>query len=376
MVPPAPPPPPMSPTSFSKGNWSVKTKSSNDGTAEGSVEIPERQSVASLREQIANKLEVKAPNGTKAIVHNARERHRSCVTPTSFERPPKSVLPLRFSADISAPINGSQPYVQQAPTQNHTPDSTAQIGKPIVHEPAKRHISCITPLPFSRSLPESASLQSVPVVTPASEKSFTSDYHSNYESTPLPQSTSNDGFQASVDYSEKPSIRENNIATFARNSDFSSKFNVENEGRDSAIDLTPPVKLASNEPTKFTNGYASDHMLASPSSAMSASSAQPEMPPFSTPYDPETQRLQEAHHAHTSPASRSGVPAGSRDAPALSLLQADGASKRDDSLKQRYASISQRRTPTPDAAMHQQSDTSFWYKNMFKMMHKIEQRGE
>lgn len=359
-IPPAPPPPFSPSSSFGKTNWSMKVEGSNEGTAEGSVEIPERQSVATLREQIANKLEVKAPNGTKAVVNNAQERHRSNIAPFSTELPPKSPVPFQKYVADSSPSQVGNHQRMQASMRNQTSDSTAQVVKPIVHEPAMRHVSCITPLPFSKSGPQSASLQSTPIYTPASEKSFPNDFHSSYDGTNLQMSTCNGGIFHEGEYTTK-TVRDDGVTSVANSLSFLSKSDAKNEGSDSAIDLTPPATKTTSESTKYSNDYTSDYMLASPSST-SVQSPQPEMPPFSTPFDPESER---SAQALASPASRSGAAAGSGDVPPL----LDASAMRDDSSK-RCAS-SQRLDMNI-----QQSDTSYWYKHMFKKMHRIEQGGE
>uniref|UniRef100_A0A915B5Z7 SH3 domain-containing protein n=1 Tax=Parascaris univalens TaxID=6257 RepID=A0A915B5Z7_PARUN len=356
-IPPAPPPP-LNPSTFGKSNWSMKVEGTNGGTAEGSVEIPERQSVATLREQIANKLEVKAPNGTKAVVHNARERHRTSVTPHPTEVPPKSPVPFqKFVAGSSVSQVGNH-HRMQASVQNETSDSTAQVAKPIVHEPAMLHVSSITPLPFSKSTPQRASLHSTPIYTPSSEKSFPNDFHNSYDGTNLQISTCNGGIFHEGKYTTK-TVRDDGITSVANSLSFLSNSDAKNEGSDSAIDLTPPATKTTSESTKCTNDYTSDYMLASPSST-SVQSPQPEMPPFSTPFDPESER---SAQALASPASRSGAAADSGDVRPL----LDASAMRDDSSK-RCAS-SQRL----DMNIQQQSDTSYWYKHMFKKMHRIEQ---
>ncbi|VDK46222.1 unnamed protein product [Anisakis simplex] len=317
-VPPPPPPMPNSNPVFN-GNWRIKSESQNTGIAQSSIEIPERQSVASLREQLANKLEVKAPNGTKAIVHSARERQqRSCVTPVSFDRIPKSLDfgRLNSTGDTTAQLNGNSPLhmsqngrisVQgsRIPVADSAPSS--EYVKPIVHEPAQRHLSCITPLPFSKSLlHQSATSQELsPVIyTPASEQSFTSDYHSNYEGTPLHETSNNGIFHLGH--------TESNYAKSSLSNEHELSMNESNLGNskeahtDSAIDLTMPSPLSTkqaslngDQPEKLSNECAKvdDYSdIASPSSVLSIGSSsthphpQPEMPAFSTPYYRESER--------------------------------------------------------------------------------------
>ena len=43
-------------------SWPIRTQTHNDQTSEGNVEVPHRRSVASLRQAITDKLEMKSPN--------------------------------------------------------------------------------------------------------------------------------------------------------------------------------------------------------------------------------------------------------------------------------------------------------------------------
>ncbi|PAV79969.1 hypothetical protein WR25_15594 isoform D [Diploscapter pachys] len=82
-------------------SWPIRTQTYNDQTAEGDVEVPHRRSVASLRQAITDKLEMKSPNNN----FGNRMRNRDTYEPTP---PPwaKSVKVHEFNG-----IDENKPYL-------------------------------------------------------------------------------------------------------------------------------------------------------------------------------------------------------------------------------------------------------------------------
>ncbi|VDN40437.1 unnamed protein product [Gongylonema pulchrum] len=154
-VPPAPPPPTGIPaavdsSSFGDAKWKMRTEARNGciTKAEGSVEIPERQSVASLRKQIASKLEVKMPTtaSSHSTATSGKTDRSSRSGPTLFEQTnPSTVSNYQYSMPSTS-------YPVPSFTLNQSPTGAAlPKQQSIVHEPAQRHQSCITPVSFSRT---------------------------------------------------------------------------------------------------------------------------------------------------------------------------------------------------------------------------------
>ncbi|CAG9532590.1 unnamed protein product [Cercopithifilaria johnstoni] len=179
-TPPPPPPPPPPPSgiqvkskngSSSGGTkWTLRTEARDGGNknsmtskAEGVIEIPKPQSVASLREQIARKLEVKMPSipplssGSSMTIANGRAKSPLWISSSNEQYP---YVPQHDDASklrhvepkMSKPSSNSQ-------SLNHT---TLQKQLSVVHEPMERHISCITPVPFNRT----ATLSSSVIISP------------------------------------------------------------------------------------------------------------------------------------------------------------------------------------------------------------------
>uniref|UniRef100_A0A0R3RWQ4 SH2 domain-containing protein n=1 Tax=Elaeophora elaphi TaxID=1147741 RepID=A0A0R3RWQ4_9BILA len=174
--PPPPPPPPLeiqikpkNGSSSGGTKWTLRTEARDGGDknsmtlrAEGIIEIPKPQSVASLREQIAKKLEVKMPS----------------IPPPSSVGSMTVTNGHKRSPLWTSDLNGQYPYVQHDDTssfQHLAPKMSKPIGNSqssnhttpqkqlsIVHEPVERHISCITPIPFNRT----ATLSSSVIITP------------------------------------------------------------------------------------------------------------------------------------------------------------------------------------------------------------------
>ncbi|KAK0399523.1 hypothetical protein QR680_003091 [Steinernema hermaphroditum] len=144
VAPPPPPPPPPPAKSPTTPQWKLKTDQAPTGGAEGSVEIPDKQTVAQLRDQIATKLEVKTPSGAKpmtAVFHSQPPQpqiQRSCITPLPFER---AVL----SNGHCAPFD-EQPQQPKYEPQEHQPSppiynnhsatlsrSNSRVFSPVMH---------------------------------------------------------------------------------------------------------------------------------------------------------------------------------------------------------------------------------------------------
>ncbi|EFO21792.2 hypothetical protein LOAG_06695 [Loa loa] len=171
-TPPPPPPPPsgiqVKPKngSSSRGTkWTLRTEARDGGNrnsvtlrAEGVIEIPKPQSVASLREQIARKLEVKMPStppppSGAMTMSNGRTRSSLWVSDSNGQcsyvpqhDDPSNLQHLTMKT--SKPSNNPQPSNYRAPQK--------QLS--VVHEPVERHTSCITPVSFNRTVTLSSSV--------------------------------------------------------------------------------------------------------------------------------------------------------------------------------------------------------------------------
>lgn len=158
---------------MSEQKWQVKTGSQNVEPAAGSVEIPERQSVASLREQIANKLEVKSPTSIEAaakITFNPLSPAAVRNGDAKLNSAPTS--PEHAVAEMPQLKPAEEGRSEKPLLVNITPHGLHQI----VHEPMKRHVSRITPVPFCRPTLSFSSLNT----TEYDNTSFTQP---NYTST-------------------------------------------------------------------------------------------------------------------------------------------------------------------------------------------------
>ncbi|TMS39392.1 hypothetical protein L596_005926 [Steinernema carpocapsae] len=150
--PPPPPPPPQQQARMPSATpqWKMKTTDVPTGGAEGSVEIPDRQSVAQLRDQIATKLEVKTPSGARpmtAVVHNQPPSgimQRTCITPVPFER---AVLSNGVHSATSDEFSrgGYELEKEPSPLSYNNHSATLSRSNSRVFSPVMHHASLMTP---------------------------------------------------------------------------------------------------------------------------------------------------------------------------------------------------------------------------------------
>uniref|UniRef100_A0A1I7YJ61 PDZ domain-containing protein n=1 Tax=Steinernema glaseri TaxID=37863 RepID=A0A1I7YJ61_9BILA len=144
VVPPPPPCPPPPSKPQSPPQWKLKTTDVPTGGAEGVVEIPDKQTVAQLRDQIATKLEVKTPSGAKpmsAVVHSVAPQpqiQRSCITPLPFERAVLANGPTpAFGEEQQQPKYEPQEHQPSPPIYNNNSAtlsrSNSRVFSPVMH---------------------------------------------------------------------------------------------------------------------------------------------------------------------------------------------------------------------------------------------------
>ncbi|VIO87402.1 Uncharacterized protein BM_BM6571 [Brugia malayi] len=171
-LPKTPPPPsteikvrPRNGSSSGGTKWTLRTEA-RDGSnrnsmmvkVEGVIEIPKTQSVASLREQIAKKLEVKMPSTPPTItISNSHTKSPLWISGSNEQYPyvPQHDDTSNFQhlATKMSKLNSNS---------QSSSNTTLQKQLSIVHEPVERHISCITPVSFNRT----ATLSSSVIVSP------------------------------------------------------------------------------------------------------------------------------------------------------------------------------------------------------------------
>lgn len=312
--------------------WPLKTNN-KEAITKSIIEVPERQSVASLRQKIASKLEVKSPCSTM----------------------PSNAIASGSSQQKQVPY---QNYLQTdtrilSPSKPTIPASTTNCSYQ-VHEPVQRHISCVTPVSFS-----------MPKLSHSSSQQFTAPYQLQENSTDLlrrnnsvPQLVFN---VSSLDNNNTGSF-DNSIYKNNSRSELSYKpsgnmeaLNVKIHESDSAIDLIPPAK-----PPPILNGnipdhYYSGHVLVSPST-ISMDSTQPEMPVFSTPFE-----LRSSNNTF--------LPSSTTYSSITSSIHSD-LSKHNSSVSN--SDIKSRNMTKP---FSDETSNSQWYRRMYNKMHRIDNAG-
>ncbi|VDK83501.1 unnamed protein product [Litomosoides sigmodontis] len=446
-APPPPPPPPPPPSeiqvkpkngsSSGGAKWTLRTETRNGSDknsmmtrAEGTVEIPKPQSVASLREQIARKLEVKmlsaqpAPNGASMAIGSSRTRPPLWISSLNGQYP---CVPQHSNASsfqhlapkMSKPSSNSQ-------SSNHT---TLQKQISIVHEPMERHVSCITPVPFNRA----ATLSSV-IIAPN-----TSNISSN-NTTVAP--TSSDIFlPPPVIHGENNDYKCFSANGKAASSQLSSyqKVNLVKEGAEngvqSSLPLTTPVANGTinlhrssvsentasdppvlNPPSFFVNAHrtvrnetaikdleisaSANHDDAVPSSNLSAadtvqelgsqfgassssivttSRSQREMLPLSKPVELRTEIQPEMLPLSKPVELRTEI---QRETDHLHQLKSEQQNLTTTAMLKTYNNrqCTQEGKPQGTSATVPRNDThtenSSWYRTMFKKMHVVDQLGK
>uniref|UniRef100_A0A915PJH2 Uncharacterized protein n=1 Tax=Setaria digitata TaxID=48799 RepID=A0A915PJH2_9BILA len=414
---PSPPPPSGTEVTSKNGSisgcmWKLRTEP-RDGSnknsvilkAEGIVEIPKPQSVASLREQIARKLEVKMPYTPPANSHpDSTMTTANCFTKSQRD----SVMNGQFSHNLQ---NGAIPTSVLntfGPTSNHksSHQTTPLKQLSVVHEPVERHISCITPVPFNRTgtLSSSAIISSNMSVVATSPHSnifspsvIRDKYEDNNDYTDSPASDMGESNQLN-DYEKlKPAKQKvddepqlslpSAAASPAVIGAISSRIvTVSERATTVAVKLNPPPLIVNsyskdgNEMTVRnteipassinqsdiiqadkvrTDAYDIENQSGASSSSVVTTAAAPyEMPPFSKPVElrskikPETdsfRELQPKLQSKTPPVIINGLPSTPEGLKAISST-----------------------IPRYDA----HTENSSWYRTMFRKMHIVDQSGK
>uniref|UniRef100_A0A8R1XTS1 Uncharacterized protein n=1 Tax=Onchocerca volvulus TaxID=6282 RepID=A0A8R1XTS1_ONCVO len=425
-TPPPPPPPPPPPSgiqvkpkngsSLSGGTkWTLRTEARDGGggnsmrlKAEGTIEIPKPQSVASLREQIARKLEVKMPSTSSPpsgsmIIGNGRSRSQL------------SLLDL----------NGQNSYISQHNDVSTLPhlalktlkfDSNPQSSNQtalekqlsVVHEPMERHVSCITPVPFNRT----ATLSSPVIISPNIRNIYSNNTsavipttfslptiaHNYEENNDYTCSTTNDGTESSqlndyqklnpvkqrVDDRPQPSF----LSTAASAANGTISFHSSNVNENATnVSLTP------NSPVFLINGHNKDkNEMTIRDLEIPTSIIHDDIVPASNIRTEIAQEVESQLGASSSSAVTTSKPPFSKATELRTKMQSESCSPHHlQSEQQNQAGSVRLRTfnsllPAPEREFKGTSGTiprydahtenSSWYRTMFKKMHVVDQLGK
>lgn len=427
--PPPPPPPPPSGIQVKPKNgsssggtkWTLRTEARDGGNknsmmlrAEGVIEIPKPQSVASLREQIARKLEVKMPStpplptGTTTI-SNDRTKSPLWVSDSNGQ------YPYVTQHDDASSFHHLAPKTSKPNSNSHSSNhTTLQKQLSVVHEPVERHISCITPVPFNRTATLTSSVIVSPnmlniysnntSIVPASSSSDTFSpsaiIHKHEENNDYTCSPANDMAESSQlnDYQKLKPVKQR-VGDRQQPSLSSTTSSIANGAisfhRSSISENATTIPQTLNPPPFFVNGHITDRNemaikdleipgsinhddiipasnlrsdntqeVGSQFGASSSSLVTPpcEMLPFSKPMELRTKMKPENGHHHQ--------------------LQPEQQSQTTSAILKTYNS----QFPAPERELKgtlgtmsrhdAHTENSSWYRTMFKKMHVVDQLGK
>lgn len=409
----APPPPPLplampsssiNENSVADGKWKVRTESKCGEIAQGSIEIPERQSVASLCKQIANKLDAtKKPNVSdqEQKIKNNQFENETLLLPRS-----------KSTTNVSSINNDDDRSNRKLFNNQRNRSSTIassinhqQQQQPVIHGPVKRHLSCITPVPYCKNAILKSTINTTNTNHSLTQQISYKPIHYSTMNRCEKKLFNNHSINKTNDFLENNKNDRNQI--FEKlNNNYQTSIDINesithseqayNNGSDSAIDLTPPVRntiinnnfddqikqqmISSNDndiscnPTNFNDKYTSTNTKTNSINNQIS--------------DQQSMLLDERFEMASSGRSAFMLQCAGNNAH-LESAKRDSSPNNFDHCLPKYLSNSSRSSlldaksqrssiENVKSTNHFQLETpnSQWYRNMFKMMHKIDYPSE
>ncbi|VDN04027.1 unnamed protein product [Thelazia callipaeda] len=410
--PPPPPPPPSLHSSSSKGlqqvtanndssspgkkKWTLRVESRDTGRisstnhrTEESIEIPKPQSVASLREQIASKLERKIASHIATF-----NGILPCKMQLINESPSSSLKESELTTESNVIEHANEEFNHQqhlvastSMTHGRQAVFTSQMLLPeqqsVVHEPVQRHLSCITPLSFNRTTVLSSSTMHSPsmsnISTDGNDYQRTENIKNETRNRPIMQDRGQSLLPPSalsapigiIDFNANHSLDEH--ATMPSDSSHSGFFvNYQNKSRNerasSELEKIPVYSNHEHEnqrngtlPVANVGGEKSQFDAPSPSVTNARVLADAHKPLFSKPVE-----------LRTGIRSENGL---------LKTLQPETHAALHIPLKtiSSHCSVPEQEMTVAAVASPQQdshTENSSWYRTMFKKMHVVNLLGK